>query len=130
MQYEVYNVIMNKIVRNKTYSSKEAAELLGININTFQRLARDGKIRVYQTGRNYRITGSSLMDYMGITESRTRNEILEDFATSIEKLFQILKSENKSTSVFLHQSIAMHADEKSIEKITEDINRYIALSKK
>jgi excisionase family DNA binding protein len=125
-----YYMSMNTIKRTKTYSSKEAAELLGMNINTFQRFAREGKIKVYRTGKNYRITGAALLDHMGIAQQMSRPELIEELNKAVEQLIPILRREKKDLGVFLHQSIAIHADETSIEKIIADINRYISLSEK
>lgn len=116
------------IIRNKTYSSKEASELLSMNINTFQRLAREGKIRIYKTGKNYRVTGAALLDYIGLPSTKGKKELIDDLNNSIENLLPILNKEGKSLSVFLHQSININADEETLERIIEDINRYITLS--
>ncbi len=119
---------MSTIINNKTYSSAEAAELLGVNINTFQKLAREGKIRIIRVGKNYRTTGAALLEFLELPKTKNRADLLQDLHNAAEKIIPILKKENKDYGVFLHQAIAMHADDKSVQTITEDINRYVALA--
>jgi len=120
---------MSVIIANKTYSSNEAAELLSMNVLTFQKLAREGKIRVYRVGKNYRVTGLALLDYIGIPiRTSSRKELVEELHNTLETLYPIFKAEGKDMAVFLHQAINLYADEESLDKLIADAKRFIELS--
>jgi excisionase family DNA binding protein len=120
---------MSVIIANKTYSSNEAAELLSMNVLTFQKFAREGKIRVYRVGKNYRVTGLALLDYIGIPiRTSSRKELVEELHNTLETLYPIFKAEGKDMAVFLHQAINLYADEESLDKLIADAKRFIELS--
>ena len=58
-----------EIVPNRVYSSKEAAELLGINIMGLQRYCKNGTIKAKKI-KEWKILGQSLIDFMVENDSR------------------------------------------------------------
>lgn len=54
-----------------------------------------------------------------------KNDNLEKFNEAFEKLHPIAKVKGKSIAVFLAQSIATNADDNTLAKITQDIERFV-----
>jgi excisionase family DNA binding protein len=49
----------------KFYNAKEAARLLGVNVQTMRRYLREGKIRSIRLGRDWRISQAALEELAG-----------------------------------------------------------------
>jgi excisionase family DNA binding protein len=56
----------------KFYAAKEAAALLGVNVQTMRRYLREGKIRSIRLGRDWRISKAALEELAGTTEATTK----------------------------------------------------------
>lgn len=60
---------------DKLFSTKEAAEYLGVRVSTIQRWCRDEEIGFYRLGNMYRFAGKDLTARLQI---RTRGDVDEE----------------------------------------------------
>ncbi len=125
-----------EILPYASYTTKEAAELLNINHQTLQRYIKAGKLEASQLGKRYRITGETILKFLGIEPSvytsRTpeRTFLIQDLGEAIEELYKTQRKKSKGVEqynmgVFLHQRITLYADEKTLRKILSDVRHQI-----
>jgi len=69
-----YTIFMtNPIHPYAIYDSKQAADLLGVEVVTIQRYIRAGKLQATKLGKVYRISGHALLDLMSLEQDGIQN---------------------------------------------------------
>lgn len=49
----------------KLYTTEEIADILNYDVQTIRRLIREGKIKAYKAGKEYRVEENDLKKYLG-----------------------------------------------------------------
>lgn len=111
------------IVEKAVYTTSEVAKILGLNESTIQKHVRDGKLAAKKLGGMYRITGQSIMDFMGMGPEPTpiRQQLIEKIEETAEYLQPKLKKFHSNSSVYLSSSISKHADDSTLRRILSDL---------
>ena len=110
------------------YTTEEACKILGLKDDaTVQSLIRNGKIAAVQVGRTYRISGQAILDFVRTQpKSKQRSMLLAAFNDTVKNAYPIIKAKNGgSMAVLLHQAININADEGTLRRLIDDLNRFI-----
>lgn len=117
----------NTIYAQKTYTVKEVSEILRVSENLAERLIRENTIRSIKVGREYRVTGKALLEYLELdpVQSPRRSLLLKQLNIAIEGLMHEMKlHDDQDLGVFLNQAINIYADETTLARILEDVNSH------
>ena len=115
------------IVLGHVYSPQEAAEILDVSSQTIVEYCRAGKIAAQKIG-EWRILGESIANFLVSPPVKydKRRELITKFADYMDKLVELHK-ENPyfSSGTVLMQSINLYADDRTLEKINDDLQHQI-----
>ncbi|SRR6266568_5311772 len=77
-----------EILRSKTYTVKEVSQILQVSEQLAEKLIREQTIRSLRVGREWRVTGAALLDYLGLANAPTpqRLQLVHELNTLIEEL--------------------------------------------
>ena len=113
---------------NRTYTVKDASEILQISENMVEQLVNSGELRSYRIGRLIRITGAAILDFQGLTNTVNprRTHLINLLHNTAEGLTEEIKKHNgHDLGVFLLQSINLNADEGTLSRILIDANNHL-----